>query len=351
MLSILLAILALCFLVIIHEFGHLLMARACGMRVDKFSVGFGPALWSKKIGETTYQIAPIPLGGYVQIAGLNPEEEGEKKNDPADPRLYPNRPGWQRFLVVLAGPLINYLFACFLVLGLNLSAGTPTPLEEGVMVGQALDGYPAAKAGLQMKDTILTLDGVFIKTPDEFVERIQKSAGHPMVIEIQRGHDKQTVMVTPVFEENSWRIGVVTIPKIERQHLGLGTAVKNALIYPVALTWTQIQGFKKMFTDRKALKEVGGPVQIVRQLKGQIRAGVIEALETIALISAALGFFNLLPIPALDGGRLLFIGWEMITRKSVSKKAEQWIHAIGFLLLLGLILLITIRDILKLIRS
>src|SRR5437870_2563266 len=153
--TIALAILALGLLIIVHEGGHFLVARLSGMRVDRFSIGFGPKLWSVKRGETVYQIAAIPLGGFVQIAGLNPGEEGMAHDDP---RAYPNRPVWQRLATIFAGPATNYVFAAIMLLFMFLAWGVPGPGKSPV-VGDVLEGKPAVAAGFEPDDEIVAVNG------------------------------------------------------------------------------------------------------------------------------------------------------------------------------------------------
>src|SRR4051794_30646304 len=180
--TLVLAILALGVLIIVHEGGHFLIARLSGMRVDRFSIGFGPTLLSFKRGETIYQIAAIPLGGFVQIAGLNPGEEGIAADDP---RAYPNRPTWQRFATILAGPRTNYVFATIVMVMFYLIWGVPidgkTPL-----VGGMKDGTPAATAGLEVGDEIVSIGGKKIPDSTQVKPAIMDSKGAPVTVEVLR---------------------------------------------------------------------------------------------------------------------------------------------------------------------
>src|ERR1700761_1522838 len=171
--TILLAILALGVLIIVHEGGHYLVARLSGMRVDRFSIGFGPVLWSVKRGETIYQFAAIPLGGYVQIAGLNPGEEGMNVEDP---RAYPNRPVWQRLATIFAGPGPNYVFAVILLLGMFLAWGVPGPGKSPV-VDELVEGKPAAAAGFEPDDEIVSVDGKPVKEVQDVAPLVNASQG------------------------------------------------------------------------------------------------------------------------------------------------------------------------------
>lgn len=333
------ALLILCALVVIHEFGHFIVARLCGMRVDRFSVGFGPPLIQKKWGETTFQISPVPLGGYVQIAGLNPTDQSEE-TDPNDPALYPNRPAWQRFLAVLAGPAINYLFAILVFVGLNLAIGTPTKVD-GVVVNAVVKGRPAEQAGLLPGDEILFVGEQAANSKEALVSIVQQAQGRPFVWTVKRGAGTKKFQVQAVNQglKEGWQVGVGLSDKGMRIRQPLRVALAQGLIAPVLVTK---EAFSGLF---RSPGKVSGPLGIIHQMKGGFSKGLVHTIEMIGLLSTALGMFNLLPIPALDGGRLVFLGIEIVTRRRVSHRAEQIVHTVGFLLLLALILLVTVKDI------
>lgn len=332
MFSMLLAILALGLLVIVHEGGHFLLARLSGMRVDVFSIGFGPSLWRFTRGETTYQIAAVPLGGYVQIAGMNPGEDIE----PDDDRAYPNRPAWQRLLTIFAGPGINYLFAALVFVGLNLAYGVRVP-GKGAVVTQVAQGKPAAAAGVQPGDELLSVDGTPVHTPRDVTEAVMRSGGKTMTLKLSRDDAEKALQVTPLREGELWRIGIGVEPMAERKHLGAWPAVKDGLLWPAGLTMATLQQLNEGIRGRTKL-EFGGPVEIVDQMKSRIKKGFVAGLEMVAFISTMLGLFNLLPFPALDGGRLIFLGWEIISRRPVNQRVEQWVHTAGMVILVPLII-------------
>lgn len=333
----LLAILALGILIIVHEWGHYQVARWCGMRVDRFSIGFGPALIRRQWGETMFQVGVVPLGGYVQIAGLNPEDEAIDRDDP---RAYPNRPAWQRFLTIAAGPGVNYVFAVLLLLSLNWILGIP-----GTMAGRVLPGKPAAAAGMQDGDQIVRIDGRSIVDPSQVQQLIGRASGHPVDIEVLRKGETQTraLQVTPIQDDQVWRIGIELTTTETRQRLGFGPALVQALHEPVTLTWLNLKAFGEMFRGKQK-PDFKSPVYIVRIMKEQLALGAAKGLQFVAMISTLLGFFNLLPLPALDGGRLVFLGWELVTRRPVNQRVEQVVHLVGMILLLGLLLLLVVKD-------
>src|SRR5438105_373019 len=194
-----LAIVALGVLIIVHEGGHFLIARLSGMRVDRFSIGFGPKLFSFKRGETLYQIAAIPLGGFVQIAGLNPGEEGLATDDP---RAYPNRPVWQRLLTIFAGPGTNYVFAALLMTGVYIAYGVPVP-GRVPQVGGLRDGKPAAAAGLLLGDELVRIDGHKLDEISQVAPLIDGSQGKPVTIDILRDGQPKSLSVKPEKDGNA----------------------------------------------------------------------------------------------------------------------------------------------------
>lgn len=337
MLTFLLAVLALGLLIIVHEWGHFAVARLCGMRVDRFSIGFGPAILRRVWGETTFQIGAVPLGGYVQIAGMMPEDENI---DPSDPRAYPNRPAWQRAATIAAGPLVNYVFAVLLLIGLNWLIGVP-----GTMAEQVLDNRPAAQAGIQAGDQILKIGQRPIVDYSQVLSTVERSQGKPLTFEVVRKGQHLLIPVTPQKDESGgYKIGVVLRHTDERQRQGFFTAAEQGLLQPVTMTWLQIQGFVEVFRGKQKM-DFKSPVYIVRMMKQQIGLGLARGIEIVAIISTLLGFFNLLPLPALDGGRLMFLGWEIITRRPVNQRVEQIVHFIGMMLLLGLLLILVVKDV------
>lgn len=335
-LTALLAVLALGILIIVHEWGHYFVARLCNMRVDRFSIGFGPSLVSVQRGETLFQIGWIPLGGYVLIAGLNPEDEAIKADDP---RAYPNRPAWQRFATIAAGPLVNYVFAVLLLLGLNWIAGIP-----GAVAEQVIPNRPAAVAGMQVGDRIMAIDGRTIVDATAVPKAIQRSGGRPVQIEVLRKGQPVTLTVTPALDQGVYRIGILPQDSEERHRQGFLPALERSVGEPLFITWMNMQALIDGIRGRQKM-EFGSPIMIVREMKKQIGMGAARGLRFIAIISTLLGFFNLLPLPALDGGRLVFLAWELTTRRRVNQRVEQVVHLIGMVILLGLLLLLAVKDI------
>ncbi len=335
-----LAILALGVLIIVHEGGHFLIARLSGMRVDRFSIGFGPRLFSFKRGETVYQIAAIPLGGFVQIAGLNPGEEGMAADDP---RAYPNRPVWQRLATIFAGPATNYVFAAIMLIGIFVTWGVPG-LGKAPVVDEVVENSPAAAAGFQPEDEIKVVDGKKVDDSNQVLPIVNASGGKPIVVEVVRSGKPLSITVTPAKNGSSgYLMGVKLGGSQIWEQLPTGTRIKEALAFPYRYSVYVLQsigqgGFKQIW------QQGSGPVGIVKEMRKRIEQGPRQGLMLIAMISIYLGLFNLLPLPGLDGGRLMFLGWEAVSRKRVNERIEQTIHMVGVLMLLGLILVITFKN-------
>jgi regulator of sigma E protease len=337
--AILLAILSLGILIIVHEGGHFLVARLSGMRVDRFSIGFGPTLLSFKRGETIYQIAAIPLGGFVQIAGLNPGEEGLATDDP---RAYPNRPVWQRLATIFAGPGTNYVFAALLMVFVYIAFGVPVQ-GKSPLVGGLRDGKPAAAAGLLPGDEIINIDGKAITEINQVAPIIDGSKGNAVVMDILRDGQPKKISVTPEKDGDHYRIGIEIAAKEEFVKAPLGKCIVEGLRFPYDYSRFILHGFGEIFAGRQKA-EFSGPIGIVKVMKRQIALGFKNTLAIIAIISVYLGLFNLLPLPALDGGRIVFLAWELVSRRRVNQKVEQTVHMVGMFVLLTFLVYVTIGN-------
>ncbi len=324
-------------LVIVHEAGHLLAARASGMRVVRFSIGWGPALltYQSKRSGTIYQIAAIPFFAFVQIAGMNPFEE----IDPDDKSSYANASLLARIFAILAGPLANYLFASVLFFFVYLIGGAP----QATTKVEVLDG-PAKAAQLKSGDTILAVGGTKVGPTDwELMrEQIVKSPDKPLAFEIERGGEKLTLTITPKNEKGEGRIGVSPVSKMVP--ISAKEAGVLAMTLPYKVVKESILGLGRIITG-KDKADLKGPVGIVKETSKAAAAGWLPLLYFLGVLSAYLGGFNALPFPALDGGRLAFLGYEAITRRKPNTRVETLVHAFGFVMLLGLIAVVTFSDI------
>lgn len=324
---VLLAILGLGVLMAVHEGGHFLLARVFKMRVIKYSIGFGPVLWSKKPrgSETTYQIALLPFLAYVQIAGMNPHEE----IDPEDKGSYANASWLGRFLTIVAGPLANYLMAVVAFFFLVLAMGRPD--IDGLKVGTLDPKGSAAAAHVQPNDEVKTVAGKSVKDWTEMRNEIQAHKGKEIDLVVQRGAEAVTLKVTPAADTG--RIGIT--PKELRRPVGVGQAAKEALIEPPKIAAAMVIGLGRVIT-RKDKAELRGPVGIVNEAAGQIQKGWESGVEFFVILSIYICIFNLIPFPALDGGRLAFLMYEFVARRRPDAKVEARVHMVGLLALLTL---------------
>lgn len=333
----LLAIVALSVLIIVHEAGHYFVARWSGMRVERFSLGFGPAILKWRHGDTQFQVAPIFFGGFVHITGMNPHEE----YDDNDPSVYPNRPTILRFLTILAGPLTNMIFATVLIFSVFAIAGMETRTGRTQVVGIIKDS--PAEGRLQAGDIVVGLEGAQVESTT-FRERVQKSQGAPIHITVQREGKEQVVEVTPHQVKGDWLIGVSLAPEFVRKRIGFATAAYESLRYPVIQSRQILGGLWDVITGKVAAEAVG-PVGMVSIISEQIRAGWVTLFEWLAMLNVYLCLINLLPLPALDGGRLVFLTYELATRRRPNPKVEAAVHMAGFVVLLILMVLVTFKDI------
>ncbi len=330
---VLVAILGLAVLMIVHEAGHLLAARAFGMRVVRFSIGFGPALWryQAKGSETVYQIALIPFLAYVQIAGMNPFEDV----DPDDKSSYANASLIGRISAIFAGPLSNYLFASVLFFAALIIGGKPVPTTSVV----PMDG-PAKSAQMKKGDTILNIDGVTVTDWDQMRALISARANKPLDIIVQRGKEHLTLKITPQLKEGGGKIGVTPIDK--QVPISLREALSASVQLPFKVVEDLVSGLSRIITGKEK-PDFKGPVGIVRETSKAAERSTPEFFWFLAALSAYLGGFNLLPFPALDGGRLAFLAYEAVTRRKPNARVEANIHAFGLMLLIALITVVTFR--------
>jgi regulator of sigma E protease len=337
MLSIAVAILGLALLIVLHEGGHFIVARLCGMRVERFSVGFGNPLVSFKRGDTVYQIAPIPLGGFVQITGLNPHEEFDHN----DPYVYPNRPRWMRLAVLVAGPGANYLAACLLAVVIFVGFGK---LTSTLLVDEVIPGSPAEAIGLRPGDVLVEANGRPISKNNPIGAVIKEAKGAPVAVKVRRGGQPMVFNVAPRKDPASGELLIGIRLGQAREAVPVGTAVKEALILPAVASADILKGLWEMIVGKQEAS-LTGPVGIAQHLAQKAKQGTVEFLQLMMFLSIYLGLFNLLPLPALDGGRALFLAINAVRRNEVNAKTEATVHMVGLVLLLGVFVIVTFNDI------
>jgi regulator of sigma E protease len=332
------AVLAVSLLIVLHEAGHMWVARAMGMRVERFSVGFGPVLWSARRGETEYAVSALPLGGYVRITGMAPGDDVK----PDDRTAYCNQPAWRRVLVLAAGPGANYLIAVVLAALLLGTVGLPSP-DGSARVGELIGGMPAELAGLRPGDRILSVAGTPVARWNDLVAALQQRPGQTVDLAVERGEgtaaERLTLAITPANQGGVGKVGVT--PYAPRTRLAPLDAVVQGFSRTNAAAGQTLAMLGAM-VRREQKAELSGPVGIAQELVRGARLGADRFLTIVWNISVALALFNLLPVPALDGGRLVFLAVELVTRRRVNEKVESWVHAAGFVLLLALLLGVTL---------
>lgn len=356
------ALLSLSFLIVVHEGGHYFVALWCKMRVERFSIGFGPGILKKKSKKTgtTFQLAPIPFGGFVEIRGMNIAEDV----DPDDKNAYPNRPAWQRFVTIFAGPATNYLSAVVLAFLLFTIHGEDSSWKW-YSVAAVKDDYDA-KGKLEVGDRILAVDGDPIMAAGTYVApdgtrisaddkglvgRVTAKKGAPVTLTILRDGKKLDVSVTPklVFRDipndmqPRYLLGIAPQPSPDSVDIGVIGAAKEAVVYPVVITSAIFGMFNEIVHGREDA-DPGGPKRIVDEFTKAWKLGWVTGIDLLIRLSVYLGLFNLLPLPALDGGRLVFLTYELVTRRRANPKIEATVHMAGIMVLLVVMVLVTLRD-------
>jgi regulator of sigma E protease len=311
------------------------------MRVTKFSIGFGPTIWRHRAkgSPTTFQIAIIPFLAYVQIAGLNPYEE----IDPKDPESYANASLWARIVTIAAGPIANYFFASVLMFFGFLLGGNQIVDETSMRVNIAADG-PAAQAGVQKGDRILNVNGESIRDWDHLKKVVGAHPGDKLDIEVERGSSHVHVFPTPIAAEGDTHGKIMVGPYTEWLPVTAGQAAVLSVTEPPKVVYNLVKGLARMIAGKEK-PELSGPVGIVKETASAAKSGAHVYLKLLGALSAYLGGFNLLPLPALDGGRLLFLLFEAASRRRADAKVEAKVHAIGLLMFLTLIAFVTYTEI------
>jgi len=343
-LNIVIALIIIAILILFHELGHFIAARRIGIPVYEFSLGFGYKLISVKKGETEYSLRLIPLGGFVRMAG-------EEPGDMASPDGFNTRTPLEKMRVSFAGPFMNFVLAALIFIYTYAVIGVPQPMNDAI-IGEVIKDKPAYQAGLKPGDKILAINDQKITSWNNFVETIQKNpAGKSLQLTISRNQETKTLSLTPVKNESTGKsiVGVYSQVTFERQ--GILTAVKLGFVQTYQMTVAMLTGLGMLFTGGVSTADLAGPVGITNMVGEAARSGFVYLLSFTAFLSINLGILNLLPIPALDGSRIVFAMVEAIRRKPMDPEKEGYIHWIGFLFLMLIMLLATYNDIVRLIKG
>lgn len=313
--------------ILIHEFGHFIIAKKVGIKVNEFSIGMGPSIFSKESGETKYSLRALPLGGYVAMEGEDEESY--------DPRSFNNASVGKRLAVILAGAIMNFILALVILFIIGLFRGNQTNV-----VGNILENSPAYKSDLKIGDKIIGINDTEIKTYEELINEISKHKNEEIKLTVERENNKAEISIETTEEG---KIGV-----LGKSEVNVLKAIEFSFTVFITMIGAMFGFFKQLFAGGVSFNDLSGPVGIVGQIGTAAKEGILHLAMFLSLININVGFFNLLPIPALDGSKAIILLIEGIRKKPIPKKLEYGINIAGFVLLITLMLIVTYKDILKL---
>ena len=353
-LYIFIAIIGLSFLIFFHELGHFIAARAFGVTVERFSIGFGKILWKKECCSTEWAFSAIPLGGYVKMKG---QDDADPLAKSSDQDSYNSKKPWQRIVILLAGPFANILTAFFLYLIISIGTVPVIAARDYTppVVDSVKQGSPADIAGFKKGDKILSINAKPIKFWYQISEEVEKSPSS-LLFEVKRGDKIITLKIensTTIDDKNEFQekikrhiIGISSSYKVgDKIKLSLGDAIFYAYRETIKASVLITKGVKKISTGEVDKKNIGGPITIFDLMMKYAKAGFDYFLWIMALISVNLGIMNLLPIPALDGGHIMFNIYEIVARKEPNEKVYYYLTLFGWAFLFGLMGLGVYNDI------
>lgn len=365
--TVLIGLLILSILVFVHELGHFLIAKLCGVAVLEFAIGFGKKIWSKRVGDTNYSLRMIPLGGYVRMFGDNPYEEGQldiqeiSNHDPkVIERMTNDKSCWfihqgffKKSAIVIAGPLFNVLFAWILTFGMYTLIGATQPINDPI-IGELVKDLPAEKSGLKEKDFVLQVNGAKIVTWFDLAEKIAKSDSDIINLKVKRDNQILDIAINRVPEpvETKMLLGDGKERKMigirqsftESLPLSIGEAFEFSSYQIVNMIYLNLKSFKLMIEGFISPKHIGGPIAIVKEAGTSANGGVEKIVAFMVFLSISLAVMNMLPIPVLDGGHLMFFVIELIIGTKLTIKVQKYANQVGFVLLIGLMLFALSND-------
>lgn len=366
-LTIVVFIVILSVLVFIHELGHFFVAKKLGIQVDEFGFGLPPRMWGKKVGGTIYSLNWLPIGGFVKLAGEDMIET-EKGDTIAQSRealmhkipvserkkYFWTRSKLHRSMVLLAGVTMNFLLGV-LIISFIFTQGVFVSTEK-VHIEKVEENSPAAEAGFQKNDVIISFGGQKIKSTQDLINVAREKGGQATPVIIERNSQQQELLLTPRKDppEGEGPLGIV-ISNLEERKYSWIEAPYYGTIEAFKLSWMMLSSLAvmlwKLVTFQSTQVDVAGPIGIAQATGQAVKQGYMAVLQLAGLLSLNLALFNVLPIPALDGGRLFFVLFENILGKKIKPRAEAVVHQIGMVVLLALIVLVTINDILRIVRN
>lgn len=344
MLTILSFILVILVVVLPHEIGHMLFAIRAGIRPLEMGIGFGPRLFSFKKNKTRYSFNMFPLGGFIRIAGMNPEEDKEFGPYP-ESESYMSRGPLDKALIMLGGPLMNFVFAFLVLAAIFFFLGSPAGISNEI--ASIAKGSEAERIGLVPGDKLVSLGGVPVTKPEAAVGLIHKNAGKRLSLGIERKGQAIKLLATPAYDQKM-KIGLIGFSlKPLYKKVGLLGSLRLGAREVLSMISLVFVSLGLLITGRASMADLAGPVGIA-QISGQAaHGGLVSLLGFAAFLSVNLGVLNLLPLPALDGGRVVFLLIEGIRKKPLSQEIENRIHYVGFALLLALAFVLTVNDVLR----
>jgi regulator of sigma E protease len=334
--TIVLSILIFGLLILVHEFGHFIVAKLADVKIDEFSLGMGPKVMQKKKGETVYSLRWFPIGGFVKMAGMEPEEDDE-------PRGFNKKTVLQRAAIIFAGPLMNFITALVLFILVFMVVGIPSDTN---VIGKVVSGEPAETAGLKSGDKIIQIQGTQVATWEDLVLTIRKHPQETIKLTVLRDETKKEITVVPEKDPDTGNGRIGILQSWERK--GFLTSITLGLKQAYDFTKLLVVSLGQMITGT-VKAEVAGPVGVVQMVGEVARYGLASIMTFAGILSINLGVINLFPIPALDGSRLVFLGFEGVRGRPVDPEKENFVHLIGFALLMIIMVVITYKDILRLI--
>ena len=324
------AIFVFLLVILLHELGHFTVAKIVGIKVNEFAIGMGPTIFKTKKGETQYSLRALPIGGYVSMEG-----EDEDSNDP---RSFNSASVLERMAVLAAGAFMNFVLAIIVLSIVSFNTGMPTTTIEGTT-----ENSPAESAGIVEGDKINSINGVNVDSWEDIVKEISnKKNNEELKINLSRNNEKIDINLTPTVEDERTVIGIM--PVMETSITG---AIRGGFQKTGMFLNAMFDFVKMAFRGKVSTNDLSGPVGVINVVGEAAKMGFTNLLLILGFISVNLGFFNLLPIPALDGSRLVFLFIELIRGKPIDPEKENLVHVIGFFLLIGLMIIVTYRDLIK----
>ena len=340
--NILIVIFAIGFVVFIHELGHFLVAKYFGVNVEKFSIGFGKEIFGLTRNNTRYCLGMIPLGGFVKMQGESIFEDHEVK--PGD---FLSLAYWKRILVVFCGPLMNIVWTFLLIFLISVIWGVFSSDVKDLRIGEVLQNGAAANSGIIAGDKLVSVNNSKIADWQNLFEVLKSLDGKEVNVSVLRSSETKNFKLLPKYEKQSKRFVLGIAPKIEQKKVGIVEGCKISFQYIVGMTESFIGMFKSLFSSEKVKLDFMGPIGVVSELTSAIQKGFPQFLFLLALVSLNLGFLNLLPLPILDGGHILIYTIEWICRRKINRKFLEFVYSSMMILLLGLTIFVTNKDIFR----